>query len=143
MKFLVKEQGKSEEFPGLYFYLIYPKNEQNRCTNFSKKIFIFLEHNFLPLIKFLLHFYALIFFKVKKLEIFPKKYFSKAYKKLLRGIIFEKKFDRDFFSPNLATMAGFLWKKKWKSRFFSQNGPFFRWNHQGDWKKRSFRASVL
>ena len=40
------------KFP--YFYLIYPKTEQERCTNFSKKTFIFLEHYFwLPHIIFI------------------------------------------------------------------------------------------
>ena len=44
---------------------------KKRCTNFSKKIFIFLEHNFLPLIQFLLHFYALIFFRYQIFQFFP------------------------------------------------------------------------
>ena len=38
---------------------------------FPKKIFIFLEHNFLPLIQFLLHFYALIFFRYQIFQFFP------------------------------------------------------------------------
>ena len=40
MKFLVKEQGKFEEFSDLYFYPIYQNSEQNRCKIFSKKTFI-------------------------------------------------------------------------------------------------------
>ena len=37
MKFLVKEQGKFEEFPGLYLYLIYPKIEQKKVHKFFQK----------------------------------------------------------------------------------------------------------
>ena len=46
MKFPVKEQGKFEEFPGLYFYLIYPKNEKKEF--FQKNLYILRTQFFTP-----------------------------------------------------------------------------------------------
>ena len=47
MKFLVKEQGKFEEFPGPYFYLIYPKTEQRKVHKFFQKNLYILRTLFL------------------------------------------------------------------------------------------------
>ena len=44
--------------------------DKKGCTKFSKKISIFLEHNFWPFIQFLLHFYALMFFRYQILPFF-------------------------------------------------------------------------
>ena len=60
MTFFVEDQGKFEEFPGLYFYLIHPKSEQKKCTIFSKKRFIFLDTIFDTPYNFFLHFYTLL-----------------------------------------------------------------------------------
>ena len=78
MKFLVKEQGKFEEFSGLPIYLIYPpKVNKKWCTNFSKKTSKFLEHNFWLPIQFLLHFYALMFcrYQIRLFFFHPKAQF--------------------------------------------------------------------
>ena len=60
MTFFVEDQGKFEEFPGLYFYLIHPKSEQKKCTIFAKKRFIFLDTIFDTPYNFFLHFYTLL-----------------------------------------------------------------------------------
>ena len=63
MKFLVKEQGKFEEFSGLPIYLIYPPKVNKNGAQIFQKTSKFLEHNFWLPIQFLLHFYALMFFR--------------------------------------------------------------------------------
>ena len=70
MKFLVKEWGKFKEYSYLHFYVIIQKVDKKGCTKFSKKISIFLEHNFWPFIQFLLNFYALMFFRHQILPFF-------------------------------------------------------------------------
>ena len=41
-----KIQGKFKKFVRLHFYQFYPKSEEKRRTNISKKTSIFLRHNF-------------------------------------------------------------------------------------------------
>ena len=46
MKFLVKELGKFKKFVRLHFYQFYPKSEEKRRTNISKKDLHILETQF-------------------------------------------------------------------------------------------------
>ena len=69
MKFPVKEQGKFEEYPGLYFYLIYPKNEQKKVHKFfQKNLYILRTLFFTPHTIFI----AFLCIKVFQLDIFLK-----------------------------------------------------------------------
>ena len=96
MKFLVRNEENSRNFPTYFFtskeHLICPKSAQKRCTNFfPKKPHIFGKRHtiFDPPKQFLLHFYALIFFRYQILQFFFQ--FSKFF-----SIFFPKKV---FFRP--------------------------------------------
>ena len=71
MKFLVKEQGKFEEFPGLYFYLIYPKNEQKKVHNFFQKNLYILRTQFFTPHTIFIAFLCINILQISNFSIFP------------------------------------------------------------------------
>ena len=71
MKFLVKEQGKFEEFPGLYFYLIYPKNEQKKVHKFFQKNLYILRTQFFTPHTIFIAFLCINILQISNFSIFP------------------------------------------------------------------------
>ena len=77
MKFLVEEQGKFKEFLSLHFHQIYPKGEEKRRTNISKKTLYILETQFLTPHLIFIAFLCMKIFQISNFGIFspPKAQF--------------------------------------------------------------------